>query len=349
MTFPHLRRLICFSTFGCLVLTGCGESTPTSSTTDVAPPVLEATPSDAPEIVTTRELRRQLRANEAAKFERVGTDIVEAHLFQSGVKDIAALKGLSLRFLDLGMCDVSDISAIAGMPLTTLILENTKVSDISVVQGMQLEVLQLQETGVTDLSMLAGMPLRELNLKNVAIDNLDTIATLPLQTLWMPGTKITDVAALAGKSMVSLDIEGTAVSTLDPLATMSSLKRLNIVNTQITDLTPLKDLQLERIAFTPQSIITGIDVLRNMPRLSQILTTMEGNPQQSATEFWQKYDAGVYSPKFEEPAKAPAEEKQADAPQAAEPKSETEAEPKPEAVQPAGDQKADSAEPNEKG
>lgn len=338
MTLPFLHRLTCFCALCCVVFSGCGDSTPTSDPTVVAPPVMEATPSDIPEVLTTRELRRQLRANEAAKFERVGTDIVEAHLFQSGVKDIAALKGLQLRFLDLGMCEVSDVSAIKGMPLTTLILENTKVSDISAVKGMQLEVLQLQETGVTDLSMLAGMPIRELNLKNVAIDSLDAIADLPLQTLWVPGTQVSDISALAGKPMVSLDIEGTKVSSLEPLATMSSLKRLNIVDTPITDLTPLKDLQLERITLTPQTITKGIDVLRSMPRLAQILTTMEGTPQQSATEFWQKYDAGVWSPKAEEPVKV--EPEQTDASKTEEPTPET---------PPAVDEDAASPESNEKG
>lgn len=348
MTLLNLRlSVICV--LCCLSTVGCGGSGGTGETTETAPPTMEATPSDVPEVLTTRELRRRLRANEAAKFERVGTDIVEAHLFQSGVKDIAGLKGLPLRFLDLGMCEVSDLSAIEGMPLTTLILEDTKVSDLSVVKGMRLEVLQLQETDVTDLSMLAGMPIRELNLKNVAIDSLDTIATLPLQTLWVPGTNVTDISPLAGKAMVSLDIEGTQVTSLEPLAAMSSLKRLNIVNTPISDLTPLKNLQLQRITLTPQSITKGIDVLRSMPRLSQILTTMEGNPQQSATEFWQKYDAGVWSAKPEVNAedKAKATEDQPEETEA--PEAVKVDEPKADAPEPAAVQEAASPESNKKG
>lgn len=333
-----------------LVFIGCGDSPTTSTEEETAPPVLAAEPSDEPVIITARDLRKRLRANERAKFERVGNDIVEAHLFQSGVKDISALKGLPLRFLDLGMCEITDVSAIEGMPLSTLILENTKVDDISVVKGMPLEVLQLQETGVTDLSMLEGMPIRELNLKNVKISDLSMVATLPLKTLWVPGTDVTDISPLTGKSMVSLDIEGTQVATLEPLAKMSTLRRLNIVDTPISDLTPLKGLQLERITLTPANIKTGIEVLRDMPTLSQILTTMEGNPRQAAAEFWQKYDAGVFALATEEAEETPdASAGETATPQEGNSATETttrEAEPTPE---PAADKETDSTATDKKG
>lgn len=305
----HAVRLL-FLAF-LITTSGCGDTNSNNSAEeDSTPPVMTAEPSTEPEVLTARELRKRLRANERAKFERVGNDIVEAHLFDTGVKDISALKGLPLRFLDLGMCDVTDVSAIEGMPLSTLILENTKVSDLSAIKGMQLQVLQLQETPVTDLSMLKGMPIRELNLKNVAIDNLSMVANLPLQTLWVPGSKVTDISPLTGKNMVSLDIEGTAVANLAPLASMTSLRRLNIAQTAVSDLTPLKSLKLQRITLTPENITVGIEVIRDMPSLDQILTTMEGNPRQSSVEFWQKYDAGVWDSKEEK------EEASADTPNA---------------------------------
>jgi len=287
----------------CLAIAGCADSDSEDTGSNSAPPVKTATASDEPQVLSARQLRRMLGANEKAKFERFGNDIVEAHLFQSGVKDISALEGLPLRTLDLGACDVTDLSVIKGMPLTTLILEDTPVADIGVVKGMELEGLQLQNTKITDLSMLKGMPIKELNLKSVAIDSLADVADLPLQTLWIPGTNVTDISPLKGKTMVSLDIEDTGVKTLDALADMKTLKRLNIKDTPITDVSPLKGLKLQRITLTPESITTGMEVLRDMPSLTQILTTMEGNPQQAATEFWQKYDAGVWAQKPTEDVK----------------------------------------------
>lgn len=279
-------------TFCLLAIHGC--STPEAEETAEAPPVLTAKPSDEPEVLLPSELKRMLKANENAKFRRVGNDIVEAELFQSGIKTIEPLKGLPLRFLDLGMTEVTDLSPIKGMPLKTLILENTTIDDISVVKGMQLEILQLQNTKVADLSPIAGMPIRQLNLLSVPIDDLTAVAELPLQSLWVPRTGIKDIKPLKGKMMVSLDIQATEVDSLEPLAGMTSLERLNIAETKITDLTPLKGTQLTRITLTPQNITAGMEILRSMPSLTDIRQSMEAPPQAAAL-FWEKYDAGVWT------------------------------------------------------
>ncbi|MEQ9408937.1 MAG: hypothetical protein RIK87_14465 [Fuerstiella sp.] len=310
------RLLLCLPVTACLLLVSAGCAQQASPTATEAPPVRRAEASDQPQVLLPRELRRKLKANENAQFERSGNDIVEARLFQSGVKSIDALKGLPLRALDLGMTEVSDLSVIKGMPLQTLILENAPVDNISVVRGMQLEVLHLQNTTVTDLSPLAGMPLRELNLMGVPVEDLSVVAELPLTTLWIPQTRISDISALQGKAMVSLDVEGTQVSSLEPLSGMSTLKRLNIADTPIQDLTPLQGLKLERITLTPDNIQSGIQVLRDMPSLTQILTSMQG-PGQSAADFWQKYDAGVWDKTPEEPPAADSEAAPETAPEAA--------------------------------
>ena len=111
------------------LLIGCSDDAGQQAESK-SPPVLRAAPSDEPEFISASDLRRRLRANEKAKFPRVGNDIVGAELFQSGVKSIEALRGLPLRSVDLGMTEVTDISPLAGMPLERVILENTKVEDI---------------------------------------------------------------------------------------------------------------------------------------------------------------------------------------------------------------------------
>ena len=275
-----------------ICLSGCADEQ-AAKKENTAPPVMQAEPTDEPEVVLPSQLRRQLKANENAQFKRVGNDIVEVVLFQSGVKSIEPLQGLPLRSLDLGMTEVTDLSPLKGMNLTSLILENTAIDDLSVVKGMPLELLYLQNTKVTDLTVLDGMPLRQLNLMNVPVEDLSAIATLPLETLWVPGTKVKDISPLKGKPMVSLDIQGTEVASLDALSGMKTLKRLNISKTPITDISPLQGLDLQRITLSPETVKTGIEVLRSMPSLNEILTTMEG-PRQSATDFWKKYDAGVW-------------------------------------------------------
>lgn len=276
-----------------LFLIGCGTSE-TSGPSESAPPVLRADSSAEPPAITTRELRRKLRANDLAKFKRVGNNIVEAELFQAGVEDLSALQGLPLRFLDLGMNAVSDLSPLKGMPLKALILEDTQVADLTPLQGMQLEELQLQNTKVTDLSVLKGMPLKRLNLLALPIQDVTPFANMPLETLWLNETQVSDLSPLKGASLQSLDIQETQVQDLQPLAGMQTLKRLNISGTPVTDVSALRGLQLERITLTPENISKGMEVLREMPSLQQILTSMEGGSQQSAAEFWTKYESGLW-------------------------------------------------------
>lgn len=276
-------------------LAGCSSSDPEDSSATDSPPVMVAEASDEPDPLTIRELRKLLKVNELAKFQKVGNDIVAAELYQSGVKDISALKGVPLRRLDLGFTEVTNITALAGMPLTYLNLEETKIGDLSALEGMQLEELHLHSCPLTNLDLLDGMPLQRLNLSKAPITSIKACASMPLQTLWIPNTKVTDISPLKGKTLQSLDVEGTDVADLTPLAGMKTLQRLNIVDSKVTDVSPLAGLPLVRISLTPGNITKGIEVLRDIPSLSQILTTTVGASNQSAAEFWSKYDAGVYN------------------------------------------------------
>ncbi|MFO0979911.1 MAG: hypothetical protein U0996_26165 [Planctomycetaceae bacterium] len=274
-----------------MALTGCEEA---ANEIDPAKLARAAAKDDSTTLkVSPEELKKKLNCYQA-KFLVEGNDIVEASLFQSGIRDISALKGLPLRGLDLGMTRVSDLSVVAGMPLETLDLENTQVSDLSVLKGMKLSMLKLQNTKVTDFSVLQGMPLEQLNLLNVpfANEHLALITDAPLEILWLAGTQVTDLAGLPTRRLKSLDVENTKVRAIDLLSTATSLERLNIARTEITDLTPLKGLRLQRIVLSPERIVTGIDVLRQMKSLALIQTSIE--EEQSAADFWKRYDVGAY-------------------------------------------------------
>lgn len=274
-----------------MLVTGCDDA---ATEVDPAELARAAAKDDSTTLkVSPEELKKKLNCYQA-KFLVEGNDIVEASFFQSGIRDIAPLSGLPLRGLDLGMTRVSDLSVVAGMPLETLDLENTQVSDLSVLKGMKLTMLKLQNTKVTDFSVLKGMPLEQLNLLNVpfANEHLPLITEAPLEILWLAGTQVTDLTGLPTRRLKSLDVENTKVSALDQLSTATSLERLNIARTEVTDLTPLKGLRLQRIVLTPERIVTGIEVLRQMKSLALIQTTIE--EEQSAEDFWKRYDVGAY-------------------------------------------------------
>lgn len=273
---------------------GCDQSTPTSASKT---PVAKAAPAtaviDVPKVLSADELRRRLGTDERARFRRVGTDIVEVHLAGAGVQSIEALQGLPLRVLDLGFCqNISDLSVLAGMPLKTLILEGTSVADLSPLAGMSLETLHLQDTPVTDLSVLEGMPLKQLNLKGVAVSDVTLFSKMPLSTLWLLETGVSDIGPLSALSLESLDLQDTMVSDLSALAHMTTLRRLNIAGTEVSDIRPVTGLKLDRIFLSPGEIAQGMDELRNIPSLGKIGTSHEH--QFSSADFWERYDVGAW-------------------------------------------------------
>jgi internalin A len=286
-----------------MLSTGCTDSAKSpeagAKPSSTAPAVAKALDNSTTYRITPSELRKKLGANERAKFRVSGNDIVRAELFQSGIRSIEPLRGVPLEYLDLGMTDVTDLSPLASMPLRELILENTPVADISVLKGMKLEGIKLQNTKVTDLSALKGMPIRELNLMGVPVQDLAQFSEMPLSTLWVPQTQVSDLSPIAGCRLASLDIQNTKVSSLEPLRGMTSLERLNIADTEVTDVTPLKDLQLQRLTLTPSRITAGMEVLRSMKTLTEFrpstTASMTAETSIGRDEFWKRFDLGVYT------------------------------------------------------
>ncbi|HBN76670.1 MAG TPA: hypothetical protein DD473_12800 [Planctomycetaceae bacterium] len=107
---------------------------------------------------------------------------------------------------------------------------------------------------------------------------------MPLETLWLTETQVQDITVLKGNPVMSLDIEKTPISDLSPLSGNTNLKRLNIADSAVTDLTPLKGLKLERLIFSPEKIEKGLDVVMSMPSIQQIGQTFDTVTQPAV--FW---------------------------------------------------------------
>jgi hypothetical protein len=75
------------------------------------------------------------------------------------------------------------------------------------------------------------------------------------------------------------------------------LTYLEILETKVTDLTPLTGMQLEALSLTPGNIKKGIEVIRGMKTIAtfgvhpKALRRGEGMKPE---EFWKKYDAGEF-------------------------------------------------------
>ena len=54
------------------------------------------------------------------------------------------------------------------------------------------------------------------------------------------------------------------------MAGNEKLQRLNIAESGVTNLTPLKGLHLQRLIFTPEKITKGIEIVQNMTSIKKI-------------------------------------------------------------------------------
>jgi hypothetical protein len=194
--------------------------------------------------------------------------------FRAQITDLAPLRGLDLRSLNLGDARIADLAPLAGLTrLQTLILWNTQtrdlaplaelrslqsldlmgtqVTDLKPLRGLtNLHTLDLGRTQVSDLSPLAGLTgLRSLNLSETPVKELTPLARLTgLQSLSFIDTQVRDLAPLAGlRSLQSLSLAETSVSDLTPLAALHDLILLDLSRTPVRDLAPIVRLNCARI------------------------------------------------------------------------------------------------------
>ena len=289
-------------------LAGCGgeadqpnaERTPATSAPQPEQQAPSATAARSGSALTPEVLQERLKEknpdyNGQGQFEFQNGRITAAVLRNTGVRDLSPLSGLQLKGLDLYGNPVSDLSPLEGMPLEVLYLEDTPVEDISALQGMPLKVLYLSKTDVRNLTPLETISsLQRLNLLGAPVTDLSPLENVPLRMLWLNDTPVSDVSSLASAPLVSLTLEGSQVQDLRPVGKMDQLKRLHIANTPVTDLTPLKGLQLTRLVFSPGQIEQGMDVVRNMNSLQKIGTQFgsQENDLMSPAQFWQQYGRG---------------------------------------------------------
>ena len=241
-----------------------------------------------PNILHQRLKVRNPGYNGQARFVSVPSLGLVGDFTGSKISDLSPLTGIPFNALDFRGQPISDLRPLQGMPLKLLGMEDTKVADLTQLKGMKLEKLYMNNAPINDLGPLAGMPLKELMLVGTKVKNLNALKGTPLQSLWLNGTPVRDISPLAGCPLVSLTLEGTKVADLRPLSKMTSLKRLHIGQTPVSDLTPLRDMKLDRLVFTPGNIKKGLDDVRNMKTLVEIGTTLE--MLMPADDFWSRLE-----------------------------------------------------------
>lgn len=194
--------------------------------------------------------------------------------------DLTALRGLPLTELDVSYCLLDELEPLRGMPLRSLDLSETDVVDLAPLEGMSLEVFKAARQVLQSTAVLEGMPLQEVTLEHVIVHN-------------------DGLEFLRGSDVEVLDLQLSALNPLD-LQGMQ-FREINVAGTGISDLKWLDLTKLEKIVLTPGVIETGLERLRDAPKLKAIgvweLGMRRGSKHSvmfEPEEFWRRYEANQF-------------------------------------------------------
>jgi tetratricopeptide (TPR) repeat protein len=152
---------------------------------------------------------------------------------QKTVKDLSALSGLPITYLNLGASGVSDLSHIRDLPLRFLNIDYTTVDEFSALQGMRtLEHLHMlaMKTEIRDVSWMKGLQLTELILPQTKVSDLTPLAGMPLQSLVLRGCyQLKDISPLEGMPLENLNLKYLSLTEdqFEFLRAIETLERLN--------------------------------------------------------------------------------------------------------------------------
>ena len=150
--------------------------------------------------------------------------------------DLTALKGLSLKTLELNGNKVRDLMPLQRMRLKVLRIPHNPVADLSPLKEMPLENLNCNVLQVRDLSPLRGMALKELWLGGCQIKDLSPLDKMPLANLNLANDGVlTDLAPLKSLPLVDLYLSASGnVSDYNPICDIASLKNITLIATKLT-------------------------------------------------------------------------------------------------------------------
>lgn len=226
----------------------------------------------------------------------------------NALHDISALKGMPLKNVNLSSTNITSLKSLAESPLEKLDFQMckrlrsldgiqnkgltlslygcTNLESLNGLQGNKLESKGLNFYNymkLEDISALKGIPLNYINLRNTKVSDMSALKGMKLTSITLAGHKISDISFLKGMQLKTIDLTwAVKLRDISCLKNTASLKKIYLDFTKVTDLSPLKKMQLEEIGLPNKA--RDIEFLRNMKSLKTINKI-------SAADFWKEYDA----------------------------------------------------------
>lgn len=164
----------------------------------------------------------------------------------TSLTDLSGLSSITtINEIDLSYNTISNLTPLSTITsLKRLDLENSWIINVSPLSTLiDLETLNLSGNAIVDISNLVTLnKLVFLNISNTSIVEIGTFAwAIWLQQLLMAWTSVSDLSTISSlPNLTHLDLSNNLnIIDISPISTLTKLYTLNIVDSSITDLSPL--------------------------------------------------------------------------------------------------------------
>ncbi len=154
--------------------------------------------------------------------------------------------------------------------ITRLSLNEWGFTDLSPLSGLQLTGLSIGKNRITDLTPLKGMKLEILNIAENEVSSLTPLKDMPLETLHLTKNNLQTLKGIENCPLVQLDCGENPVRDITPLSKITTLKTLDLSGTEISDLGPLRELELEDLWIWRCSSLSSLTPLKGMKSLQRL-------------------------------------------------------------------------------
>ena len=286
-------------------VSGSGYGTPSApvNATPLSTPTLDPDDTDYRFTFPVPDVNLRVAIAEALG-KATGTTLTEADMQRlttlraddKGIRDLTGLEhATQLQRIELRRNQISDLTPIAGLTrLNNIKLRGNRIRDVSPLANLtNVDWLGLEENAITDLSPLTRLiKLDGIGISGNPITNVAPLASLiSLERIDAWRTPITDFSPLAKlprlswiefgndgalktiptlkglKALRRLQIDDTDISDVSALRELTGLEWLRLVNNTISDVSPLADLKRLKHLNLDANIISDVSPLAALSRL----------------------------------------------------------------------------------
>lgn len=191
------------------------------------------------------------------------------------LEDFKYFTGLEELALDLQ--NVEDLSGLESLPLKKISLMRNNITDVSVLaQIPTLEFIQLNNNPVESLEGFENLKnLKTLHVMSTQVSDLSPIKDCPLVLLNCSSSNVRDFSFLSSLSTLEAFLAShLSEETIHYINTLTSLRELTLMNSQLKSLTQLSNLQmLNALDVTGCLLLENLDGVEVFTKLSYLAFT----------------------------------------------------------------------------